>query len=224
MIESLLTSFIRDQDLYLHSLSQTVQMVGISLSIAVLLGFSLGVLLVVTRTGHLYENEKLNYVLNITVNTLRSMPFIILMVAIMPVTKIISGTTIGVRGAIFPLVVYITPFITRLTESAMLEVDAGVIEAYKAMGATRLQIIFTVILKESLPGLVLGLTIATITLIGATAMAGVVGAGGLGDLALRYGYQRWEPQVMVGCVMILWFVIQSIQSFGNYFSKILRKK
>jgi D-methionine transport system permease protein len=217
-------NFTENGELYLESLAATLQMVVIALLIAAILGFFIGVLLVITRAGHLAENEKVFQFLNVIVNALRSMPFIILMVAIMPLTKILSGTTIGVRGAIVPLVVFSAPFLARLTESALLEVDPGVIEAFKAMGASRRQIIISVMFKEALPGLILALTVATIGLVGATAMAGVVGAGGLGDLALRYGYQRWNPEVMFGCVLIIWGMVQGIQSMGNYFSKSLRRK
>lgn len=224
MYDAIVNNFTKNGDLYVKSLAETIQMVAISLLIAAILGFFIGVFLVITREGHLSENKKVFRLLNILVNTLRSMPFIILMVAIMPLTKIIAGTSIGVKGAIVPLVVFVAPFMARLTETALLEVDPGVIEAFRAMGANKWQIIFSVMLKEALPGLVLGLTIATIGLIGATAMAGVVGAGGLGDLALRYGYMRWDPQIIFGCVVIIWAIVQSVQSLGNYVSKSLRHK
>jgi D-methionine transport system permease protein len=220
----LIRNFTENGDLYLEALNATIQMMLISLLISAIVGFSIGVLLVIVREGHLAENEKGFQFLNIVVNAMRSMPFIILMVAIMPLTKMIAGTTIGVQGAIVPLVAFSAPFMARLTESALLEVDPGVIEAFKAMGANKRQIIISVMLKEALPGLILALTVAAIGLIGATAMAGVVGAGGLGDLALRYGYQRWNPEVMFGCVLIIWGMVQAVQSLGNYFSKALRKK
>ncbi|WP_245867760.1 D-methionine transport system permease protein MetI [Sporomusa silvacetica DSM 10669] len=225
MLETLfIKNFTENGELYLESLAATLQMVVSALIIAAILGFLIGVLLVITREGHLSENAKVFQFLNVVVNAMRSMPFIILMVAIMPLTKVMAGTTIGVQGAIVPLVAFSAPFIARLTESALLEVDPGVIEAFKAMGASRRQIILSVMLKEALPGLILALTVATIGLVGATAMAGVVGAGGLGDLALRYGYQRWNPEVMFGCVFIIWGMVQGIQSIGNYLSKSLRRK
>ncbi|MGE5701233.1 MAG: methionine ABC transporter permease, partial [Clostridia bacterium] len=201
MLADFVTSFVENGDLYWQSIKETSAMVGYSLLISTIIGLFLGVVLVVTRPNHIYENRVIYGILNVIINILRSLPFIILMVAIIPFTKIIVGTTIGVKGAIVPLVVYTAPYIARLLESAMLEVDKGVIEAFQAMGATRNQIIFRVLLKESRPGLILGLTIATIGLIGASAMAGVVGAGGLGDVAIRYGYQRWEPTVMITCVI-----------------------
>lgn len=225
MLEKLfINNLAQNGYLYVEALLETLSMVLISLVIAATLGFFTGVFLVITREGHLFEHKKVFQVLNFVINAMRSMPFIILMVAIMPLTKVIAGTTIGVRGAIVPLVMFVAPFMSRLTETALLEVDPGVIEAFKAMGANKRQIIFSVMMKEALPGLVLALTIATIGLIGATAMAGVVGAGGLGDLALRYGYQRWSPEIMFGCVIIIWGMVQTVQSLGNHFSKSLRKK
>ncbi|MCQ6561834.1 ABC transporter permease [Paenibacillus mendelii] len=199
-------------------------MVGISLVISTIIGLLLGVVLVVTRRNNLYENPIVYQILNVTINILRSLPFIVLMVAIIPLTKLIVGGTIGVKGAIVPLVVYTAPYIARLMESALLEVDKGVIEAYQAMGATRNQIITRVLLRESRPGVVLGITIATIGLIGASAMAGVVGAGGLGDVAIRYGYQRWEPAVMVTCIVFLVLIVQAVQSLGTVLAKRLRRR
>lgn len=224
MVEELFSSFQANQNLYIKSLLETIQMVSISLVLAVLLGFFAGILLVVTREGGLLPRKKVFNGLNLVVNTLRSMPFIILMVAIMPFTKAVAGTSIGVKGAIVPLVVFVFPFISRLVESALLEVNPGVVEAFRAMGASPAQIVFSVLLKEALPGLVLGLTLAAINLIGATAMAGVVGAGGLGDLALRYGYMRWDGSIIVGCVMLIWVMVQGVQCSGNYLSRLLRHR
>lgn len=224
MLADFVTSFVENGDLYWQSIKETSAMVGYSLLISTIIGLFLGVVLVVTRPNHIYENRVIYGILNVIINILRSLPFIILMVAIIPFTKIIVGTTIGVKGAIVPLVVYTAPYIARLLESAMLEVDKGVIEAFQAMGATRNQIIFRVLLKESRPGLILGLTIATIGLIGASAMAGVVGAGGLGDVAIRYGYQRWEPAVMITCVIFLILIVQAIQTLGEIIAKRLRRR
>lgn len=224
MLADFVTSFVENGDLYWQSIKETSAMVGYSLLISTIIGLFLGVVLVVTRPNHIYENRVIYGILNVIINILRSLPFIILMVAIIPFTKIIVGTTIGVKGAIVPLVVYTAPYIARLLESAMLEVDKGVIEAFQAMGATRNQIIFRVLLKESRPGLILGLTIATIGLIGASAMAGVVGAGGLGDVAIRYGYQRWEPAVMITCVIFLVLIVQAIQTLGEIIAKRLRRR
>jgi D-methionine transport system permease protein len=211
-------------DLYLQALVETWWMTIDSLLIAAIIGLPLGIMLVVTRPKHIYDNPVIYNTLNVVINIFRSIPFIILMVAIIPFTKLIVGTAIGVTGAIVPLVVYTAPYIARLMESALLEVDPGIIEAFQAMGATRSQIIFRVMLKEARPAISLGLTIATIGLIGATAMAGVIGAGGLGDLAIRYGYQRWELDVMTITVIILVIIVQGVQSLGNYIAKRLRKQ
>lgn len=211
-------------DLYWKSFVETLIMVGYSLAISVIIGLILGVLLVVWRPNHIHEKKTVYHVLNVTINVIRSIPFIIIMVAILPFTKWIVGTTIGVKGAVVPLVFYTAPYIARLMETALLEVDHGIIEAYQAMGATKRQIVFKVLLKEARPGLLLGLTIATIGLVGASAMAGVMGAGGLGDVAIRYGYQRWEPEVMYTCVILLIVIVQAVQSIGNVLSRKLRKK
>ncbi|UVI30504.1 methionine ABC transporter permease [Paenibacillus spongiae] len=224
MLNKFIDSFSEYGDLYLDAIRDTGAMVGISLVISAVIGMLLGIVLVVTRPNNLYANAVIYQILNVVINILRSLPFIVLMVAIIPITKWIVGGTIGVKGAIVPLVFYTAPYIARLMESALLEVDKGVIEAYQAMGATRNQIIFRVLLKESRPGLVLGITIATIGLIGASAMAGVVGAGGLGDVAIRYGYQRWEPAVMVTCIVFLVIIVQGVQSLGTYLAKRLRKR
>jgi len=220
----MLNSFVENFDLYWVAIVETWWMVAYSLVIATIIGLPLGVLLVVTRPNHIYENRLFYTILNVVINILRSIPFIILMVAIIPFTKSIVGTAIGIKGAIVPLVVYTAPYIARLMESALLEVDAGIIEAFQAMGATRRQIVFQVMLREARPSISLGLTIATIGLIGATAMAGVIGAGGLGDLAIRYGYQRWQLDVMAGTVIILVIIVQGVQSLGNFVAKRLRKQ
>jgi D-methionine transport system permease protein len=217
------SSFLENSDLYTQALTETWWMVFYSLIISAVIGLPLGVLLVVTRPKHIFQNTIIYNILNVIINILRSVPFIILMVAIIPFTKLIVGTSIGVQGAIVPLVVYTAPYIARLMESAILEVDPGIIEAFQAMGASRWQIITRVLLKEARPSVVLGLTIATIGLIGATAMAGVIGAGGLGDLAIRYGYQRWELDVMITTVIFLIIIVQVIQSLGNVIAKGMRK-
>ncbi|WP_127573045.1 methionine ABC transporter permease [Paenibacillus xylaniclasticus] len=223
-LQEFIDSFTEYGDLYWQATLETFYMVGYGLAISTVIGMLLGTVLVVTRPNHIYKNRIVYQILNVVINILRSLPFIILMVAIIPLTKFIAGTTIGVKGAIVPLVFYTAPYIARLVESALLEVDKGVIEAFQAMGATRNQIIFRVLLKEALPGLILGLTIATIGLIGASAMAGVIGAGGLGDVAIRFGYQRWEPAVMVTCVIFLIVIVQVVQTLGETIAKRLRKR
>jgi len=209
--------------LFTRSIEETLIMVGVSLFISTIIGIPLGVLLVVTQPNHLLPNKLIFHTLNIIINIIRSLPFIILMVAIIPFTELVVGTSIGIEGAIVPLIVYTAPYIARLMETALLEVDRGVIEAYQAMGASRSQIIFRIMLREARPGIVLCLTIATIGLIGATAMAGAVGAGGLGDLALRYGYQQWDIEVMLITVVLLIIIVQLLQSLGNWAAKKLKK-
>ncbi|WP_420850319.1 methionine ABC transporter permease [Peribacillus alkalitolerans] len=206
-----------------ESLIETFQMVGISLQFSVLLGVPLGVLLVLSRPGQSLENKWLYQGLNIIINIIRSVPFIILLFFILPFTKFLVGTTIGVKGVIVPLVIYTAPYISRLMESSLLEVDKGVIEAYKAMGITNGKIIWNVMLREARPSIILGLTIATVSLIGATAMAGLVGAGGLGDLAYRFGHLRYEVDVMYATVLILIILVQSIQTLGNKLAAQLKK-
>ncbi len=210
-------------DLYIPALQETLYMVGFSIVIATLIGIPLGVLLVITRPGHIFEQRFIYQIANTIINIIRSVPFIILLFALIPFTKLVSGTFIGVEGAIVPLVVYASPYIARLMESALLEVDAGLIEAFQAMGATRRQIIFNVMLKEARPALILSLTIALIGLIDATAMAGIIGAGGLGNLAYRYGFQRWETLVMIFTVIILIILVQIFQTLGNRIARAMRK-
>lgn len=221
---NILGDLLEYKDLFWKATVETFIMVGISLLISTIIGIILAVMLVVTRPNHIYENKVLYNGLNIVINILRSIPFIILVFAIIPVTKFLVGTIIGVKGAIVPLVFFTAPYIARLLELALLEVDKGLIEAFQAMGASKGQIIRKVLLKEARPGIVLGLTTATIGLIGATAMAGVMGAGGLGDVAIRYGWQRWLPEVMYPAVILLVLLVQVVQTFGNIIAKRLRKK
>lgn len=197
------------------SLGETLQMTSISLLLSVVIGIPLGLFIVLTRPGQLFENKILYQVMNLVINIVRSIPFIILLFFILPFTKLIVGTTIGVKGVIVPLVVYTAPYIARLMETALLEVSPGVVEAYTAMGIKRRQIVYNVLLREARSAIVLGLTIATVGLVGATAMAGLVGAGGLGDLAYRFGHIRYEVDVMYAAVFILILLVQVIQSVGN---------
>ncbi|MDT8859825.1 ABC transporter permease [Alkalihalobacillus sp. MEB130] len=202
---------------------ETFQMVSISLVISIIIALPLGTLLVLTRPNKSLENKYVYQALNIVINITRSIPFIILLFFILPFTKFIVGTSMGVKGVIVPLVVYTAPYIARLMESALLEVDKGVLEAYEAMGIKTHHIIWHVMVREARPSLILGLTIATIGLIGATAMAGLVGAGGLGDLAYRFGHLRYEPEVMYATVIILIILVQGIQSIGNRVASRLKK-
>ncbi|MBO0601757.1 ABC transporter permease [Sporosarcina sp. E16_3] len=198
-------------------------MVGISLLFSIIIGIPLGILLVLSRPGQALDNKWLNHLLNLVVNIVRSVPFIILLFFILPFTKLIVGTTIGVKGVIVPLVIYTSPYIARLMETALLEVENGVVEAYTAMGIKTRHIIWNVMLREARPSIILGLTIATVSLVGATAMAGLVGAGGLGDLAYRYGHLRYEVDVMYITIFILIILVQSIQSIGNRLATRLKK-
>jgi len=210
--------------LLIDSLWETCYMVGVSAVISAVFGIPLGVILVTTDKGHIYENAFINTVLGAIINATRSTPFIILMVAIIPFTRMIVGTSIGTDAAIVPLSIAAIPFVARVVESALKEVDYGVIEAAQAMGASPNQIIIKVLIPEALPAIVLGLTLTVINLIGHSAMAGAIGGGGLGDLAIRYGYQRFRADVMIATVLILIAQVQIIQSIGNYLARKLNKK
>ncbi len=198
-------------------------MTGIALVISTLIGLPLGTLLVLTRPNGRLANRYFYGILSSVINVVRSIPFIILLFFILPFTRFIMGTTIGVQGVLLPLIVFTAPYIARLMESALLEVDRGVVEAYEAMGISTRKIIWYVLIREARSSIVLGLTIATIGLIGATAMAGLVGAGGLGDIAYQYGHLRFEPEVMYVTIFVLILLVQSIQSFGNRLAARLKK-
>ena len=210
-------------NLLIKSFGETCYMVAASTIISTLIGLPLGVILTVTRKGHILENAPVNAVLGAIVNATRSTPFIILMVAIIPLTRIIVGSSFGTTAAIVPLTISAAPFIARIIESSLLEIDHGVIEAAQAMGASPLQIVNKVLLPEALHSIVLGITLAIISLIGYSAMAGALGGGGLGDLAIRYGYQRFRVDIMIATVVVLIAQVQIVQSCGNYISKKLNK-
>ncbi|WP_374514430.1 methionine ABC transporter permease [Brevundimonas sp.] len=193
----------------------TLLMLGGSLALTVLFGVPLGVLLYLSGKGRLAANPALNAVLSFVVNVLRSVPFIILLIVMLPVTVLLVGTSLGVAGAIPPLVVGAAPFYARLVETALREVDKGVVEAGQAMGGTTLQIVTRALLPEALPGILAGATVTAIALVSYTAMAGVVGAGGLGDLAIRFGYQRFQTDVMVVTVVLLLLLVQGLQMLGD---------
>lgn len=207
----------------LEALWETIIMVSVSLLFSLVIGFVLGILLVITSKGHLWEQPLLFNILNGVVNIFRSIPFIILMVAVIPFTRFVVGTSIGTQAAIVPLTIYAGPYIARLIENSLLEVDPGVIEAAKAMGATPVQIILRFLIPEALSSLILGITIATIGIVGASAMAGAIGGGGLGDLAIAFGYQRFDTAVMIITVVILIIIVQGLQSLGNILAKKLRR-
>lgn len=210
-------------DLLLKSLGETCYMVVVAILLATLIGVPLGVILTVTRKDHILPNAIIHNVLGAIVNATRSTPFIILMVAIIPLTRMIVGSSIGTTAAIVPLTITASPFIARVIESSLLEVDRGVIEAAQSMGASPFEIITKVMLLESLHSIVLGITLALIALIGASAMAGALGGGGLGDLAIRYGYQRFQMDVMIATVVVLIIMVQGVQSIGNTLSRKLNK-
>ena len=207
----------------MQALYETLYMVTVSLIIGALIGIPLGILLVVTRKHGIWPNVVIHQILNPIINILRSIPFIILLIAIVPFTKLVAGTSIGTTAAIVPLTVYVAPYIARLVENSLLEVDDGIIEAAKARGASPLQIIRHFLLPEALGSLVLAITTAIIGLIGSTAMAGAVGGGGIGDLALVYGYQRFDTLVIIITVVVLVIIVQIIQSLGNFISRIIRR-
>ncbi|MDD6794057.1 MAG: ABC transporter permease [Clostridiaceae bacterium] len=207
-----------------NAIIQTLEMVSISLVLGTLGGVPLGILLVITNGTGIVKNRFICAVINNTINVIRSLPFIILLVAIVPFTRLVVGTSIGTKAAIVPLVVFIIPYIARLVENSLLEVNKGIIEAAEAMGATTFQIIRYFLLPEALSSLILSLTTATIGLIGATAMAGTVGGGGIGDIAISYGYQRFDTKVIVITVIILIVFVQVIQNLGNFLSKKVRKR
>ncbi|UUM22065.1 methionine ABC transporter permease [Mycoavidus sp. SF9855] len=206
------------------SFEETLLMVGVSGVLGALLGVPLGVLLYLSAQGGVLPNVLLNRMLGLTVNAVRSTPFIILLVAVIPVTRLLVGSSIGTMAAIVPLTIAAAPFVARLVEVALREVDAGLIEAAQAMGASTWQIICKVLLPEALPGIVAGLTVTFVSLVGYSAMAGAVGGGGLGDVGIRYGYQRFLPEVMLAVVLILVVFVQLVQSFGDWLVRRLSHK
>ena len=210
--------------LLLDGTCDTLVMVLISTLFAYVIGLPLGVLLVLTQPHGIWPHRTLNRILGWIINIGRSLPFIILMIAIMDFTKLIVGTKIGVKGAIVPLIVSAAPFIARMVETSLAEVDAGVVEAAQSMGASIPQIVWKVYLPEAMPSLVLGGSISVITILAYTAIAGAVGAGGLGDLAIRYGYQRNVPAMMLATVILLIVLVQVIQSVFSLLSAKLDKR
>lgn len=203
-------------ELFIDSLWETLIMVGISGLLGGLIGIPLGVFLRLTDKGGVLQNTALNSTVGWIVNAVRSTPFIILLVAIIPFTRFITGSSIGTWAAVVPLTIASAPFIARLVETALREVDGGLVEAAQSMGASTSQIVWKVLLPEAMPGIVAGLTISFVSLTGYSAMAGAIGGGGLGDLGIRYGYQRFLPDIMLAVVIILIFFVQAIQSLGDW--------
>ena len=210
--------------LLMKALGETVAMVVVAMIAATAIGVPLGVLLVVTAKGGVLACPALNRVVAAVVNAVRSIPFIILMVAIIPFTRLVVGTSIGTTAAMVPLTLASIPFIGRQVETSLREVPYGLIEAALAMGATPMQIIRRVYLPEALSGIVAQLTTVVIALVGESAMAGAIGGGGLGDLAIRYGYQRFRPEIMLATVVVLIALVQLVQFAGNALAKRLNKK
>lgn len=211
-------------DQFLIALQDTLVMVSVSLGFGALLGLPLGVILVICRPGGIMPHRLVHLILNPLVNIIRSLPFIILLITILPLTRLLVNTTIGTAGAIVPLVIFIAPYISRLVESALLEVDEGILESANAMGATTLQTIWYFMLPEAASSLVLALTTATIGLLGATAMAGTVGGGGIGDLAITYGYQRFDAFATITTALVLIVIVQLLQTQGTRLSRRIRRE
>ncbi|MBS5938214.1 ABC transporter permease [Clostridium sartagoforme] len=206
-------------DILIKAFGESMYMVTFSTLFSLILGFIVAILLILTAPDGLKPNKAIYSVLDAVINILRSFPFIILIVSIAPLTKLIVGKSIGQTAAIVPLTIAAAPFVARVIESALKEVDPGVVEAAKSFGASNTQIIFKVMLKEAVPSIISGLTLTVISIIGYSAMAGTVGAGGLGDLAVRYGYQRYQTDIMIVTVIILIIIVQVLQSLGNYLYK-----
>ena len=199
-------------------------MVAVATIIGGIIGIPLGITLVTTSKGHILENRFINQILGTIVNIIRSIPFIILMVAIIPLTRLIAGTSIGTTAACVPLTIVAIPFLSRLVETSIRDVDFGLVEAAESMGATPFQIIRKVLIPEALPTIINNITVLIVNLIGASAMAGAIGAGGLGDIAIRYGYQRFRPDVMLATIIILIVVVNVIQAGGDFASRKKNKK
>ena len=206
-------------NLLIKALGQTVYMVSISMLIASLIGIPLGILLVVTEKNNILSCPIVNRPLSFIINIIRSIPFIILMVAIIPFTRILAGTSIGTTAAIIPLTLAAIPYIARMVETSIREIPFGLIEAAQSMGATPLQIIYKVLLPESLRSILDSMTVVMVSLVGASAMAGTIGGGGLGDLAIRYGYQRFQADIMIITIIVLVLMVQSIQFLGSFLSR-----
>ncbi len=211
-------------DLLLRSIGETLVMVGVSGAIAVAIGLPLALVLVATDRGGIWAMPALNRVLGGIVNAVRSVPFIILLVALIPLTRMVVGTAIGTAAAIVPLSIAAVPYYARIAEVSLREVGRGLLEAGRAMGASRWRIIRSVLLPEALPGLVSGFTVTLVTLIGSSAIAGAVGAGGLGDLAIRYGYQRFETNVMLAVVAVLIMLVSGVQWLGDRLARALDRR
>ena len=211
-------------DLLITGTIDTLLMVGVSAFIAFLIGLPLAVVLVNTSEQGIYPSKKINHALGTVINITRSVPFLILMVALIPLTRWIVGTSYGVWAAVVPLTLAATPFFARIAEVSLREVDQGLIEAAQAMGCNRNQIVWHVLLPEALPGIVAGFTVTIVTMINSSAIAGAIGAGGLGDIAYRYGYQRFDMQMMFAVIVVLVALVMLVQAFGDSLANQLDKR
>lgn len=207
-----------------YATGETAYMVAVAATLGTLFGLPLGVFLATSRAGEILSSPIINRVVGAVVNATRSTPFIILVVAIIPLTRLTAGTSIGTSAAIVPLTIAASPFIARIVESAIREVDPGLIEAARSMGASPLQIVRKVLVPEARPSIALGLTLSVVSLIGYSAMVGAVGGGGLGDLGIRYGYQRFMPEVMAAVVIVLIAFVQFVQSAGDLIARKLDRR
>lgn len=211
-------------ELFITATGETLLMVSFSTLFSILLGFPLGIILYLTDKGGLHQNWVTNTVIGGVVNTARSFPFIILMIVLFPLSRFIVGTTIGTVAAIVPLSIAASPFVARILEGALKEVSPGVIEAARSMGSNTTQIIFKVLLPEALPGIVTGITLTIINLIGYSAMSGAIGGRGIGDVAIREGFYKFKPDILVISVIILLVLVQTVQITGNYITNRLIKR
>lgn len=205
-------------------LVETLYMMSVSMFFSVIIGLVIGTVLVVTSSGHIMPSKTINVILSNVVNITRSFPFIILLIVLFPITKLIVGTKIGTTAAIVPLTFAATPFFARLVETSLRDIPWGIIEAALAMGSTPMQIILKVMIQEAMPSIVQGITTTAIGILGYSAMAGSIGGGGLGDLAIVYGYQRWRTDIMIITVIVLILIVIVIQSIGNAISKKIDKR
>lgn len=210
--------------LVLPALWETLYMVVFSSVLALAIGAPLGIALVITEEGNIMELRGFNRMLSLVINAARSFPFIILMILISPLSKLIVGTTIGTSASIIPLSICAAPFVARVFETALKEVDKGIIEASISMGCSSKDIVIKVLIPEALPSIILGITLTVINILGYSAMAGAIGGGGLGDLALRYGYQRFETDIMIESVLLIIILVQIIQVTGNKVEKVISNK
>jgi D-methionine transport system permease protein len=207
------------ESILLPAIEETLIMTFFSTLFAIIIGFIPAIIMIITAPDGLKPNKVIYSILDGIINILRSLPFIILMVVLVPFTRTIVGTTIGVKGAIVPLTISAAPFVARVIESALREVDKGVIEAARSFGSSNTQIIFKVMLKEAMPSIILGITLTVISIVGYSAMAGAIGGGGLGSAAINYGYNRFDNQIMFYTVVVLIVFVQVLQSLGNFIYK-----